>query len=221
MHSHWLIHVQRPFRQSHLNAHTEWGLCTLRHGIQISMEAILACHPARSTEWLDCHPKSCELWRIRTGPIWPKNGWESRKDVLTCHIIFAFNIFNPLTADDVYRRHGEWRRTTDDVYRRHLTYRRFSPSVAHSASSRFLQPFGNYSLHVWVQVQCKAATAFPQSERKRVEARVGSCSRLRDARRPGQSRIDGHRKSASRRRQRRLVAYWCLWKWCRVEWKAK
>ena len=46
-----------------------WGVCTLRHGIQISMEAILACHPARSTEWLDCHPKSCELWRIRTGPI--------------------------------------------------------------------------------------------------------------------------------------------------------
>ena len=33
------------------------------------METILACHPARSTEWLDCHPKSCELWRIRTGPI--------------------------------------------------------------------------------------------------------------------------------------------------------
>ena len=33
------------------------------------MEAILACHPARSTKWLDCHPKSCELWRIRTGPI--------------------------------------------------------------------------------------------------------------------------------------------------------
>ena len=25
-----------------------WGLCALRHGIQISMEAILACHPARS-----------------------------------------------------------------------------------------------------------------------------------------------------------------------------
>ena len=96
-------------------------------------------------------------------------------------------VINPLTADGVYRRHGEWRRTTDDVYRRHLTYRRFSPSVAHSASSRFLQPFGNYSLHVWVQVQCKFATAFPQSERKRVEAWVGSCSQLRDARRPGQS----------------------------------
>ena len=32
-------------------------------------KAILACHPAKSTEWLDCHPRSCELWRIRTGPI--------------------------------------------------------------------------------------------------------------------------------------------------------
>ena len=29
---------------------SEWGLCALRHDIQISMEAILACHPARSTE---------------------------------------------------------------------------------------------------------------------------------------------------------------------------
>ena len=47
----------------------QWGLCALRHGIQISMEAILACHPARSTEWLDCHPKSCELWHIHTGLI--------------------------------------------------------------------------------------------------------------------------------------------------------
>ena len=50
---------------------TLWGLCAWRHGIQISMEAILACHPARSTKWLDCHPKSWELWRIRTGPIVP------------------------------------------------------------------------------------------------------------------------------------------------------
>ena len=73
LHSYWLItHVQRPFRQSHLNAHTEWGLCTSRYGIQISMEAILACHPARSTASEDCHPKSCELWRIRTGPIWAR-----------------------------------------------------------------------------------------------------------------------------------------------------
>ena len=59
-----------------------WGLCALRHGIQISMEAILACHPTRSTEWLDCHPKSCELWHIRTGPIRSQThslgpGWSS------------------------------------------------------------------------------------------------------------------------------------------------
>ena len=30
-----------------------WGLCALRNGIQISMEAILACHPALSTKRLD------------------------------------------------------------------------------------------------------------------------------------------------------------------------
>ena len=47
-----------------------WGLCTLRHGIQNSMEAILAFHPAWPTEWLDCWlAKWCENWRIRTGPI--------------------------------------------------------------------------------------------------------------------------------------------------------
>ena len=58
----------------------KWGLCALRHGIQISMEAILACHPARSTEWLDCHPKWCELWRIRTGPIlWQRPGQSQSK----------------------------------------------------------------------------------------------------------------------------------------------
>ena len=28
----------------------QWGLCALRHGIQVLMEAILACHPAKSTE---------------------------------------------------------------------------------------------------------------------------------------------------------------------------
>ena len=56
----WLVLIEE---------HEQWGLCTLRHGIQISMEAILACNPARSTEWLDCHPKSCELWNICTGPI--------------------------------------------------------------------------------------------------------------------------------------------------------
>ena len=49
-----------------------WGLCTLRRGIQNSMEAILAFHPAWPTEWLHCWlAKWCENWRIRTGPIEP------------------------------------------------------------------------------------------------------------------------------------------------------
>ena len=39
------------------------------HFIQLSMEAILACQPALSTEWLDWVARWCELWRIRTGPI--------------------------------------------------------------------------------------------------------------------------------------------------------
>ena len=30
----------------------QWGPCALHHWIQSSMEAILACHPAVSTEWL-------------------------------------------------------------------------------------------------------------------------------------------------------------------------
>ena len=34
-----------------------------------SMEAILSCHPALSTEWPDWVAISCELWRICTGPV--------------------------------------------------------------------------------------------------------------------------------------------------------
>ena len=45
------------------------GLCALRHGIQNLMEAILACHPALSTEWLDWAASSCELWRNLREPI--------------------------------------------------------------------------------------------------------------------------------------------------------
>ena len=30
----------------------QWAMCTLHHGIQYSMEAILACHPALSTGWV-------------------------------------------------------------------------------------------------------------------------------------------------------------------------
>ena len=49
-------------------SHKRRGLCAERHGIQISMEAILAGHPALCTEWLDWVAKWCELWRIRTDP---------------------------------------------------------------------------------------------------------------------------------------------------------
>ena len=45
----------------------QWGFYALRHGIQNSMAAILACHPALSTEWLDWMSKWCERWRIGTG----------------------------------------------------------------------------------------------------------------------------------------------------------
>ena len=43
--------------------------CTVRHGIQTSMEAILACHPASSTKCLDWVAKLCERWSMRAGPI--------------------------------------------------------------------------------------------------------------------------------------------------------
>ena len=39
----------RPYQKRFFRAQG-WGLCALCHGIQISMEAIMACHPARSTE---------------------------------------------------------------------------------------------------------------------------------------------------------------------------
>ena len=41
---------------------TDYGLCALCHGIQNSMAAILACHTAWSTEWLDWVATLCELW---------------------------------------------------------------------------------------------------------------------------------------------------------------
>ena len=52
-----------------IKLHSRWGLCTLRHGIQNAMEAILACHPALSTEWLDWVAKWCELQRTRICPV--------------------------------------------------------------------------------------------------------------------------------------------------------
>ena len=76
----------------------EWEPCALHHGIQFSMEASLACHPARSTEWLDWVAKWCELWRIRTGPISKKSSlamqletravtWTTRRTEEQGHVI--------------------------------------------------------------------------------------------------------------------------------------
>ena len=53
------------------------GLVRIMSCIAISMEAILTCHPARATEWLDCHPKLRELWRNPTGPIVLAQFWKS------------------------------------------------------------------------------------------------------------------------------------------------
>ena len=44
------------------------GPCTLRHRIQNSMEAILACHPALSTKWLDWVAQWCERWCMMYRP---------------------------------------------------------------------------------------------------------------------------------------------------------
>ena len=55
---------------SHRSKSSKCGLCALRHGIQNSMEAILACHPALSVQWLDLAAKCCDLWRNRRSPIW-------------------------------------------------------------------------------------------------------------------------------------------------------
>ena len=81
---------------THRPATTDWafsrhlGLCALHHGIQILMEAILACHPARSTEWLDCHPKSCELWRIRTGPFIQMSAFSTKCNLVASNTLWSY-----------------------------------------------------------------------------------------------------------------------------------
>ena len=48
-----VVYTRINFRWTSLLSRNNWELWTLRHGIQNSMEAILACHPAPSTKWLD------------------------------------------------------------------------------------------------------------------------------------------------------------------------
>ena len=59
----------KPIISSFRSLITHNGGCALCYAIQNSMEAILACHPALSTKWLDWVAKWCERWCMRTGPI--------------------------------------------------------------------------------------------------------------------------------------------------------
>ena len=73
------------------NSRDKWGLCALRHGIQISMEAILACHPVRLSEWLDCNPKSCDYDAFAPAPL----PYPDPYPVVFCHS--AIHVFHPNT----------------------------------------------------------------------------------------------------------------------------
>ena len=67
----FLRSVSRLSHQAWNSAHIQRCLHALCHAIQNSMEAILDCHPALSTEWVGCGwlAISCELWRLRTSLI--------------------------------------------------------------------------------------------------------------------------------------------------------
>ena len=57
--------------------------------------------PARTlsyTEWLNCHPKSCELWRIRTGPI-----------LFVGHLQFFFSQPAQVSSVNRWKKHGRQR----------------------------------------------------------------------------------------------------------------
>ena len=45
-----VVNIFRQFLKKWHLVVVKWGLCALRHGIQNSMEAILACYPDLSTE---------------------------------------------------------------------------------------------------------------------------------------------------------------------------
>ena len=79
----------------------QWGLCAWRHGIQISTEAFLACHPALSTEWLDWVAQWCELWRMRTGSIIP------RKHNRRTSFFFAIIRFSPSSLQWQYKGNNQ------------------------------------------------------------------------------------------------------------------
>ena len=85
-----------------------WGLCALRHGIQnpMPMGAILTCHPAQSTKWLDWVAKRCELWHIRTGFI---HEYKAKKSFLTKITSWPFVKFNGACAHYVMLSKFQWK----------------------------------------------------------------------------------------------------------------
>ena len=101
-----------------------WGLNALCHGIQNSMEAVLACHPALSTEWLCWVANSC--WRIRTSPIG----------------VYVNNIHQARVNIGWYLASAIWPsvRTVDRVYIRLGKYRRGQPCAPRAISRAKYQP---------------------------------------------------------------------------------
>ena len=97
----------------------------------------------------------------------------------TLNLLLSVFFLHPLTTDCIYTS----RRTTPphgwQIYTS-LTYYQFYSSVAHSANSWFffnVQPTGkcHRRLYDWVQVQCKAETAFPQprADESKLESEIG------------------------------------------------
>ena len=73
---HWLAtqdHAKLVYEEVFTSTFSPWdksqsGLCALRHGIKNSMEAMLACHPALSTEWL-AGWKNCVNYGVSHAPL--------------------------------------------------------------------------------------------------------------------------------------------------------
>ena len=87
------------------------GLVRITSWYPVSMEAMLACHPARSTEWLDCHPKWCELWHFRTGPILSQFShsfvwWSTVTGHETCSYKIHWSVSRNVFLNDLHRDLG-------------------------------------------------------------------------------------------------------------------
>ena len=57
------------------------------HDSSIHLEAILACHPALSTKWVDWVAKCCERWLVQTGLITWGHHMRSSHEVITSVVI--------------------------------------------------------------------------------------------------------------------------------------